>query len=347
MIYHNVIININDDSTGQSSEMIDIIQGSDNGHTISIKLTKGEFNRPYNLANQDPIIEFTIQDPETKIDQVERAVNAKIVNTDRGELSWIVSSKLLRDIGRYTVLLTLYNKWTNSKVQCTFIINVTSSPVSIVDPSTVNVEITQEFYNTLVSATDSLKIKELKDPEDTSSGTCPGEDSPTTYPNILTCATQKIFDTNSSALKDNDITIVEDSRRIYKGQNLIANVGCQIVTQEPTVDNTFPDCLYIYTPEDDVPEMWFNNGTEVIKLSAAGSTKGAVKSGMAMGIDILEPTKFKGPGTKEPFEGKLTDFEVIGSESSLTDPQGQLMKMDFCPAGNYVENPVLMKGDTE
>lgn len=88
------------------------------------------------------------------------------------------------------------------------------------------------------------------------------------------------------------------------------------------------------------------SGNEPVNFFKSAPKKGD-GTGMAMGIDILEPVKFKGSGADEAFEGRIMDFDVIGAEQ--TEPKalsGLKMKLNFCPTGNYVIDPVLMEGET-
>ncbi len=86
------------------------------------------------------------------------------------------------------------------------------------------------------------------------------------------------------------------------------------------------------------------SGNEPFNFFKSTPKKG-VFTGLPMGIDILEPIKFKVSGSDEAFEGLIMDFDIIGTEQA--EPKalsGLTMKLDFCPVGNYVINPVLMEG---
>lgn len=288
MIYHNVILHVREDDTSTTSQMIDIIQGSDNSHTINIKLytDKSDCNYPYDISGMAAAVHFITRDPETGKEKLVVSSAPKIINSARGELSWIVSHQLLKEIGRYTAELQLYRELQSGElvfVKGTFIINVVKAVASKPDPSEVEVGITEEFYNDLVNMSSSLNWKTLGDSKEVSP--CANEEKePNSYPSFISCDTQAVYDEHSSELNDDDIVFVKDSQRIYRGTQLISNVGLKILKSEPTLENTVTNCLYVYTPTDPEtqqegnPELWINDGTKVVQLGASSQTSGVSKN---------------------------------------------------------------------
>lgn len=152
MVYHSIVLNVKENT---NTAVIDIYQSSGNSHQLLIKLIK-ENEECFDVSNYNAQIEFIDYHSNSKV--ISSSVD--IINGPRGYLSYVVGDRLVKNSGRYTAVLKLINKDTLSQVICSFVISVSKDPTfSGCDCCTsVEVTISKEFYNELVSHLDNEQI---------------------------------------------------------------------------------------------------------------------------------------------------------------------------------------------
>lgn len=151
MVYHSVILDA-DSLTSQCH--IEIPEGNINSHQLLIKLvhSDGTF---FNVTGYDPVISFF--DRKNKV--VVETDSVTVINSYRGQLSYIIGDRLTEHYQRYVVKLTL-SRDDESIMSFDFIVNVVknkSGKCPCPEPK-YEVIITKDFYERLKSHIDDKTI---------------------------------------------------------------------------------------------------------------------------------------------------------------------------------------------
>lgn len=78
----------------------------------------------------------------------------------------------------------------------------------------------------------------------------------------------------SLATKDKDtLYFITDTKKIYKGDLVIAECNVVFTTITPTVDNTEVGVLYVYTSADSKTSLWINSGSSVVQVGGGEATE--------------------------------------------------------------------------
>lgn len=66
--------------------------------------------------------------------------------------------------------------------------------------------------------------------------------------------------------KGTDLYFIEDTRRLYRGEQLIADANVEFTTTQPSIDNVVDGRLYIYTNESGETSIWAKSGDAVVQV---------------------------------------------------------------------------------
>lgn len=156
-VVHELVVNL---ETGAYTVKppLDIHQGDSNTHVLLFKLRNNECNFLSINPDARPTISFIKEDigTGTRKEIISDAVT--IVNPYRGVLSYVVGPALVKDYGRYTVVLnigTCFNLLMYGP-KVTFTITITK--VDSYQPEDLEVAITQEFYDEVVKHLNNQNI---------------------------------------------------------------------------------------------------------------------------------------------------------------------------------------------
>lgn len=76
------------------------------------------------------------------------------------------------------------------------------------------------------------------------------------------------------ASKDSDtLYFITDTKKIYKGDVVVAECNVTFTTTAPTSDNTETGVLYVYTSGEGKTSLWINSGSEVIQVGGGEATE--------------------------------------------------------------------------
>ena len=143
MVCHSIILNV---ESGTSRGVVEIPQSDNNSHKIVFRVVTNK--GPMNLKGFVPSVSFY----RSYDDKTFTTVGASRVDNEfRGFISYAVSSGLVEFTGRLVGELTLTDDIHCRKLSCKFILNVIEDPRDKSDESSVEVIITQEFYDSLVN----------------------------------------------------------------------------------------------------------------------------------------------------------------------------------------------------
>lgn len=155
MIDHDITLDL---KSNTSHGVIEIPQGDINSHRLCIRIIHG--GRFFNLKGWEPEIQFYDRDSGSLV--ISEAVT--IVNSYRGQLSYVVGGRLTRTNQRYSVNLKLNS--TTSELTSSFIVNVVMSTADNDNcPCNNNVEMTipKELYDKLLLVVDEITSYSSKD----------------------------------------------------------------------------------------------------------------------------------------------------------------------------------------
>lgn len=76
------------------------------------------------------------------------------------------------------------------------------------------------------------------------------------------------------ASKDSDtLYFITDTKKIYKGDVVVAECNVAFTTTAPTSDNTETGVLYVYTSGEGKTSLWINSGSEVVQVGGGEATE--------------------------------------------------------------------------
>lgn len=76
------------------------------------------------------------------------------------------------------------------------------------------------------------------------------------------------------ATKDADtLYFITDTKKIYKGDTVVAECNVAFTSIAPTVDNTEAGVLYVYTSADSKTSLWINSGSSVVQVGGGEATE--------------------------------------------------------------------------
>lgn len=177
MIYHSIELNVQKNT---SKCRVEVYEKDRDSHQLLIKLVTD--NGYFDASDYSFEIEFYDSSTRTKV--LTSVID--IVNPSRGYLSYILGERIVRNPGRYTVVLNMTrevgssspgrcNCHCPSQNKCTFVLNVLRDPSGSGCNCNDNVEVTisKEFYEELerhldnrsahVSPSDRVVLKFLED----------------------------------------------------------------------------------------------------------------------------------------------------------------------------------------
>lgn len=142
MICHSIILNVD---TGTWDRAVEIPQGDGNAHSILLRLVSNK--GPLNLTGFTSSVKFYRSEDGKSFDTMN---TSKVVNGYRGYVSYLVGHNLTEFTGRLVGEVTLLDDINCRQFSAKFIVNIVLDANKAED-SSVEVIITKEFYDSLVS----------------------------------------------------------------------------------------------------------------------------------------------------------------------------------------------------